>query len=244
MLVRSYSRMTGRTRCDSDTHRSGNSAASIAPMACSWAGLAYEWRRLTASESMPSATSASTARRASARSSGVTTAPSRSTRSADLAAEVALDERRRLLPGHVVQPRHPQPAELEDVAEAGRRQQPGPGALALEDRVGRDGAAVDDVADARSGRRRAGRGPSRTPSATPALKSSGVEGSLPVWIAPSGSVTTMSVNVPPTSTPTRTSWRSLCRALGHCSGVGRRHRRHHRRAAWQATWASGTCQDI
>ena len=116
-------------------------------MAFSWSGLAYEWSRLTASDSTPSATSCPTAWRTAPRSSGLTTAPSIDDPLGNLASQVPLDQRARLLPGHVVEPRHPQPAELEDVAEAHGREQAGPGALALEDGVRRDRAAVDDVAD-------------------------------------------------------------------------------------------------
>src|SRR5438067_455466 len=59
----------------------------------------------------------------------------------------ARDQRRRLGPGQVVQPRVAHPPQLEGVAEAARSQQPGPRALAFEDGVGADSGAVDDLLD-------------------------------------------------------------------------------------------------
>ena len=74
VLVRSYSRMTGRTSCDSDTDRCGQLGASRSPIACSWAGLAYAWSRQTAMASTPVGDELpATARSACARSSGVRT---------------------------------------------------------------------------------------------------------------------------------------------------------------------------
>jgi hypothetical protein len=72
-----------------------------------------------------------------------------------------------------------------------------------------DGAAVDDVANGSRIHGVRAKHP-RKPSATPVLKSSGVEGSLRVWMAPDSSVTTRSVNVPPTSTPTRAPSNVAC----------------------------------
>ena len=54
-------------------------------------------------------------------------------------AQVALDQGRRLLPREVVEPGHPQVADLEDVAEALRADQPGARTLALQQRVAGDG---------------------------------------------------------------------------------------------------------
>ena len=65
----------------------------------------------------------------------------------DHGAEVALDQRRRLLPREVVEPGHPQVADLEYVAEAPRADQPGAGPLALQQRVARDRGAVHDLGD-------------------------------------------------------------------------------------------------
>ena len=65
------------------------------------------------------------------------------------------DERDGLLELDVVQRRPDLAADLEDVAEALGRDQRGPRDLALDDRVGRHGRAVDDVAQA--GRVRLGR---------------------------------------------------------------------------------------
>ena len=73
---------------------------------------------------------------------------------AHLHPQAALDQGGRLLPGEVVQTRHAQAPDLEDVAEAPRGDQPGPGAAQLEQRVGGDGGAVqhlDHVATAEPG---------------------------------------------------------------------------------------------
>ena len=83
---------------------------------------------MTASESMPSATSASipVARRQVERRDDP---PVKVDPLADLVAQVALDQRDGLLPGHVVQPRHAQPAQLEDITKARGGQRPGPAPL-------------------------------------------------------------------------------------------------------------------
>ena len=65
----------------------------------------------------------------------------------DLDAQMALDKGRRLGPGQVVEPRHPQGADLENVAEALCRDQPGARALQFEDRVRRDRGAVQQFDD-------------------------------------------------------------------------------------------------
>ena len=62
-------------------------------------------------------------------------------------AQIALDQRQRLGPGQVVEPRHPQGADLQHVAEALGGDQADARALALEDRVRRDGGAVADFLD-------------------------------------------------------------------------------------------------
>ena len=59
--------------------------------------------------------------------------------------QMARHQDRRLLPGHVVEPRHPKRADLEHVAEALGRDQAGARALALEDRVRGHGGAVADL---------------------------------------------------------------------------------------------------
>ena len=53
----------------------------------------------------------------------------------DLDPEPALDKGRRFGPRHVVEPRHPQIADFEDVTKPLRRDQPGLGALVLQNRV-------------------------------------------------------------------------------------------------------------
>ena len=63
----------------------------------------------------------------------------------DLEAELARHKRRRALVKRLVELRHPHPPELEHVAEAAGGEERGRGALAFEDRVGRDGAPVQQL---------------------------------------------------------------------------------------------------
>ena len=65
----------------------------------------------------------------------------------DLDSQMALDQRRRLGPRQVVEPRHPQGADLEDVAKALCRDQAGTGALQFEDGVRGDRGAVQQLDD-------------------------------------------------------------------------------------------------
>ena len=67
------------------------------------------------------------------------------------ASEIALDQGRRLLPGHVVEPRHAQRAQLEHVAKTLGGDQPDPRALVLEDRIRGDRGAMPDFGDGGSG---------------------------------------------------------------------------------------------
>ena len=97
--------------------------------------------------STPSASSRSTAARASSGSSAFCTPARRVDPLVHHGAEVALDQRRRLLPREVVEPGHPQVADLQHVAEALRADQPGARALALQQRVAGDGGAVHDLGD-------------------------------------------------------------------------------------------------
>ncbi len=60
----------------------------------------------------------------------------------DLEAQMARHQRRRLLPQRIVEPRHADPAQLQHVAKAAGGQQRAARALALQDRVGGDGAAM------------------------------------------------------------------------------------------------------
>ena len=62
-------------------------------------------------------------------------------------AEIALDQRRRLLPGEVVELGHAQRADLQHVAKALGRDQPDARALVLEDGVGGHRRAVADLLD-------------------------------------------------------------------------------------------------
>ncbi len=61
--------------------------------------------------------------------------------------QISLDQRLGLGPGHVVEPGHAQGANLQDVAEALRRDQAYPCPLAFQDRVGGNGGAVPDFLD-------------------------------------------------------------------------------------------------
>ena len=65
----------------------------------------------------------------------------------DFRAQVPLDQRRRLLPREVVEPRHAQGADLQDITEALRRDQADACTLAFQDRVGGNGGAVPDLLD-------------------------------------------------------------------------------------------------
>jgi hypothetical protein len=75
---------------------------------------------------------------------------------ANLTAPPARNERRRALEVEIVEPGEAKPSDLEQIAEALGGQETGPGTAALEDSVGRDGGAVDDLADV--ARRNAGLG--------------------------------------------------------------------------------------
>jgi hypothetical protein len=105
------------------------------------------------------------------------------------------------------------PAELDDVGEAGGRDERGPRAAALEQRVGRHGHAVGERLDlARAAP--AALSAAWIASRTPADWSVGVVGALAVTMRPP-TTSTASVNVPPTSTPSSTA-RTL---TGPCSPV-------------------------
>ena len=82
----------------------------------------------------------------------------------DHLAQVALDQRRRLGPGEVVEPRHPQRADFQHVAEALGGDQPDARALVLEDRVGGDRRAVADLLDRAAARARSRANTSLRPS--------------------------------------------------------------------------------
>src|SRR6266851_5693025 len=81
VLVRSYSRMIGRTSCDSDTDTCGQRRRNMSPIACSWAGLTYACSNETAIAWTPRATRYSAAASACSRSSGTSTWPVLSKRS-------------------------------------------------------------------------------------------------------------------------------------------------------------------
>ena len=97
-----------------------------------------------------SASSAPTARSASAGSSARSIAAPVVDALVDHLAQIALDQRRRLGPGHVVEARHAQRADLQDVAEPLGGDQADARALLLEDGVGGDRGAVADLLDGAS----------------------------------------------------------------------------------------------
>ena len=69
-------------------------------------------------------------------------------------AQIALDQRRGLGPGEVVELRHPQGADFQHVAEALGGDQPDARALVFQDRVRRDRGAVADFLDRRAAQAR------------------------------------------------------------------------------------------
>ena len=75
--MRSNSGGLGSTWCDSDTiATSGYSSRITSAARSSWAGLRYEWRKLTAMEVTPKARSRAVAFRTASSSRGVSTSPS------------------------------------------------------------------------------------------------------------------------------------------------------------------------
>ena len=180
VLVRSYSRMIGRTSCESDTY----SVRPAPPQHLADAPLVggVGVRVQQADGDAPRRPRATSVRRGRSRLRQVERhrAPRRCCRSARRPRAAA-----RARPAAAACPRTGRTAlgtrrrrKLEHVAEAARGQQAGQRALALEDRVGRDGRAVDDVADGLGRQRRASASRSATPSTTARPKSSGVDGSL------------------------------------------------------------------
>jgi hypothetical protein len=114
-------------------------------------GLVKELSRQMAMASTFSASSASTARSASARIEGAVDLAGVVDTLVDDLAQVTLDQRRRLGPGEVVELGHAQGADFQHIAEALGGDQPDAGALVLEDGVGRDGGAVADFLDGAAG---------------------------------------------------------------------------------------------
>ena len=98
--------------------------------------------------------------------------------------------------------------DLEDVAEALGHEQRAADALALEQRVRRDGRAVDEELDVGRRERRRCRRPCAIPSSTPTAWFAGVDEVFVKWMRfVAASKRTRSVKVPPTSTPSRTLMR-------------------------------------
>ena len=121
-----------------------------------------------------------------------------------LEAQVARRERPRPLHEQVVHVVAVLAGDLDRVAEALGRDQRGPGALPLDDGVGDERGAVEDVGHA--GRRARAPRPSTAsiPATTASSGRSGVVSTLPTWkVWPSSLARMRSVNVPPISDPTR-----------------------------------------
>ena len=156
MLVRSNSRTSGRISEDSVSRHAGRPLADDRRrgLLVGAARVGVEERdrdRLDALAREEIDGRASTL----AGSSGVRTSPARPEPLGDLAPPAPRHERRRALEVDVVEPRQPEPPDLEEVAEPRRREEPRPRAAALEDRVRGHGRAVDQLADV--GRADAGR---------------------------------------------------------------------------------------
>ena len=154
VLVRSYSRHSCVIRCDAETAAAGSSSATISAARCSWAGSRYEKRKhdrhgLDAlggepARGVPDGVLVERHEDLAARAQALR----------HLEAAAARHERRRPPVEHVVHPEEVAAADLEHVAEALGRDEAGPGALALEERVDADGRAVDDEPAVREPRAR------------------------------------------------------------------------------------------
>ena len=151
--------------------------------------------------------SAAIAASSEARSSGVSIRPSARIRSRTPRRQLARHQRHGRRLAQVVAVVLQAFAHLDHVAMALGGEQADPGALALEQRVGRDGRAVDDAARSRpAGRARSSRAPppaARARPSRPSDWSAGVEAALAMVTRPAASTATRSVKVPPTSMPMR-----------------------------------------
>ena len=177
MLVRSYSRCSGSTSYDADVGMPRLRAASATSRSCS--GLRNEKRKQTASDSTPAASTRSSSFSISAGSSGWRTVAAVVEALVRLEAKLVGHERWLAVRREVVQPRPRLPPDREHVAEAARRDQRRSGALALDDGVGGDGGAVDEVeGGGLRRRRRSDQSSSARPSRMARAGSSGVEGRL------------------------------------------------------------------
>ena len=177
----------------------------------------------------PSRRSRARACSTSPRSSGVWTAPCASMRSVTSSTQGALDERRRLLPREVVQARHAEAADLEDVAEPPGGDEPRASALLLEDGVGGHGGSVEHLGEVRTRDPRVAEDLAEPIDDRPRVVVD-AGGDLLGVRRPLASRSTMSVNVPPMSTPTLN--KVVCprvilppvpeRSQGESAGHGRR----------------------
>ena len=140
---------------------------------------------------------------------------------ADLEAQVAGDEQRRLVGLQVVEIRPVLAADLEQVAEALGGDEAGRDAAVLDQRVGGDRGAVAEIGDlGRRGLRRRAR-PSSTPRAMARDGSSGVEGTFHTSTPPLASSNRQtSVKVPPESTPIRQAMNVASPAVGAAARQG------------------------
>src|SRR3979490_1477704 len=116
--VRSYSLISGRTSDETLSGRCGALRLTMSRSIASCTGLVKELSRQIAIASTFSASSASTARSASAGGSARSDTAALVDAFVDHLAQVALDQRHRLGPGEVVELGHAQGADFQHVAEA------------------------------------------------------------------------------------------------------------------------------
>ena len=79
VLVRSYSRISGRSSLETDRFTSGSARLKASAMRRSWSGFAYAWSSETATERMPSEATVATTASTSSSSRGMRTSPSKLT---------------------------------------------------------------------------------------------------------------------------------------------------------------------
>ena len=147
-------------------------------------------------------------------------------------------------PLEVVLPAAVDPLDPQDVLEPGGRDEDGRHASPLDDRVGGDRGAEDEVADVRA----EDRGPfGRAPPTRRPEGWSGVELTLRIRISPTGPMATRSVKVPPVSIPTLQRLGSAC-VTSHapsvclCAGVPPRSAGSPPRPRRLLLWSDRYCQ--
>ena len=145
MEQRSNSRNSGWTSDESETRSPGRAARIAAPRRASCSGFWNAKRRQTATESASIPPSRSTASRTAGIPEGAHHPPARSDPLLHLQPPFPRHEGRRLVAVEVVHVGPDLAPDLEEVAEAGRRQQGHPPAPALDDGVGRHRGPVGEA---------------------------------------------------------------------------------------------------